>query len=217
MPNSENKGLCKSNDELDFIKNDSLSSNGIYSIEMLTSLTKEELKRLNGMTFKLKNEIIEKVHSLGFKFADEIETPVSIEQKPIIVLKLEKRVFYALIRNRIKIIADLTNLSTDELTTINRIADKTASEIIEKVHSLGLKFADERENIEVLENRQQNVVNKADSISEQKMKYEEVRARLVQTTEEIARLVAEQKRLIEWLENYEPSNERNDINARQIK
>ena len=168
------------------------------------------------MTYRLSNEIIELIHSCGLEFADEIENPISIEQKPIVILGLEKRAFNALIRNGINFVSELTNVSTNDLITMRGIAIKTSKEIIEKVHSLGLRFADEREEENsIIENDKVEPISDTPSVSEQmnQSKLDKL-ARIQELQEQITALQQEQSKLIQEL-NEELS--KGDNHARKNK
>lgn len=119
--------------------------NGISKIGELIRLTQEELKELPNMNEKLYKRIIEQVHKNGLKFADELEEPIGIKLKPLAILHLTTRSIHALKGRNLDTISKLITYTEKDLMNIHNIGKESVDEIKKKIHSLGLKFADEIE------------------------------------------------------------------------
>ena len=115
----------------------------------------KDLKRVKNMGRKSLDEIIDKVHSLGYKFKFEIEPDQKqekIEQKDISLLALDEiaisdlglsvRSYNCLNRAGINDLSELLENfeSLDDLKRVRNLGRKSLDEIIDKVHSLGYKF-----------------------------------------------------------------------------
>ena len=115
----------------------------------------EDLKRVRNLGRKSLDEIIDKVHSLGYKFKFEIEPDQKqeeIEQKDISLLALDEiaisdlglsvRSYNCLNRAGINDLSELLENfeSLDDLKRVRNLGRKSLDEIIDKVHSLGYKF-----------------------------------------------------------------------------
>lgn len=168
------------------------------------------------MNKELYKHIIDKVHESGLKFADEVEEPIEIGLKPLAILHLAHRPLFLLIRRGINTISKLIKYTTKDLMDIRQMGNKSFEEIIEKVHSLGLKFADEREEEKtIVQNDKVEPINDAPSISEQmnQSKLDKL-ARIQELQKQITALQQEQSILMQEL-NEELS--KGDIHARQNK
>ena len=118
----------------------------------------KDLLKISYMGKKSAEEVIEKVHQLGFKFKYE-EEKNDIEQKrkqvlpsaSIDVLRLSARLYNCLKKHYGKIetmtIADLLEEieEPEDLLKIRNMGKKSAEEVIEKVHKLGFRFKYEEE------------------------------------------------------------------------
>ena len=141
--------------------------NGIYRIGELIKLTKKELEGLPLVNKELYKHIIDKVHESGLKFADEVEEPIEIGLKPLAILHLTHRPLYLLIRRGINTISKLIKYTTKDLMNIRQMGNKSFEEIIDAVHSLGLRFADEREEENtIVQNDKVEPINDTPSVSE---------------------------------------------------
>lgn len=186
--------------------------NGIYRIGELIKLTKKELKSLPLMTEEKYKDVIDKVHESGLKFADEVEEPIEIGLKPLAILHLTLRPLSALIRSGINNISMLTAHTIKELMDIYNMEEKSLNEIIEKVHLLGLKFADEPKEEEII--TQNDIIEPINTpISEQmnQSKLDKI-ARIQELQKQIIALQQEQSQLMQELQE---EISKGDTNARQ--
>jgi len=195
---------------------------GIYTIGQLIKLTKNELNEIPKITDEVCMEIIDSAHLLGLEFADEREEKIEIESKPLAILHLTLASLKLLNpdrnpkKNQIQNISDLIKCTTEELMNICKNNEKRYNEIIEKVHSLGLKFADERkEENTIVQNDIVEPINDTPSVSEQmdQSKLDKL-ARIQELQKQIIALQQEQSILMQEL-NEELS--KGDIHARQNK
>lgn len=189
---------------------------GINNIELLTSLTKVELEKLLKLPKSEVKRIIETVHSYDLKFADEREETISIERKPFISLGFSKRAIHILMDGNIYSVSELIAKTKNELKKLEGMGAVSLNEIIQKVHSLGLKFADEREEENtIVQNDIVEPINDTPSISEQmnQSKLDKL-ARIQELQKQIIALQQEQSILMQEL-NEELS--KGDIHARQSK
>ena len=190
--------------------------NGIYKIGELIRLTQEELKELPNMNEKLYKRIIEQVHKNGLKFADELEEPIGIKLKPLAILHLTTRSIHALRGRDLDTISKLITYTEEDLMKIHNIGKESVDEIKKKTHSLGLKFADEREEENtIVQNDIVEPINDTPSVSEQmnQSKLDKL-ARIQELQKQITALQQEQSRLMQEL-NEELS--KGDNHARQSK
>ena len=121
-----------------------LRRHDIDTIDKLISKSKIDIMKMGDLGEKSWNEIIEKVHSLGYKFEHEIP----IEEKKAEDIRIEslgfsRRTYTVLCKYDISTIDKLISKSTIDIMKMRNLGKKTYDEIIEKVHSLGYKFADE--------------------------------------------------------------------------
>ena len=115
----------------------------------------KDLKRVRNMGRKSLDEIIDKVHSLGYKFKFEIEPEQKQEEtepKDISLLALDEiaisdlglsvRSYNCLNRAGINDLSELLEKyeSFEDLMKVRNLGRKSLDEIIDKVHSLGYKF-----------------------------------------------------------------------------
>lgn len=193
------------------------NKNGILWVNELISLTKTELHDLPEMTENLYNNIVHKVHENGLKFADELgEVTLGIEFKPIAILKLSQRPLGILVRRGYGTISKLINANIEDIKNLKGMGAVSLNEIIQKVHSLGLKFADEREEENtIVQNDIVEPINDTPSVSEQmnQSKLDKL-ARIQELQNQIIALQQEQSRLMQEL-NEELS--KGDKHARQNK
>lgn len=98
------------------------------------------------------SEIIERVHLKGYRFLDEEKENEQIpENIPIARLEFSPRTYNALYCSNIVFLKDLleytihTKKDKNSLYTIHNLGEKSAVEIIEKIHFLGYLFFDEKE------------------------------------------------------------------------
>ena len=117
---------------------------------------------MRNLGYKSRKEIIDKVHSLGYKFkfeeVEEIENKQKqaedlskeyeeiSEESKIEDLDLSVRAFNALKKAGNNTLEDVLNLSEDDLISIRSLGHKSRNEIIDKVHSLGFQFEYEKED-----------------------------------------------------------------------
>ena len=182
-----------------------LRDNVIYTIGQLIKLTKKELNKIPKISDVVCMEIIDNAHLLGLKFADECEEKIEIESKPLAILHLTLASLKLLNPNRnheknqIQSISDLIKCTTEELMKICKNNEKRYNEIIEKVHSLGLRFADERKEEKTSkQSDKKGPINDGISVSEpldkpneDKPQSQQFAADLEQAKKEIAKLTRE--------------------------
>lgn len=121
-----------------------LRRHDIDTIDKLISKSKIDIMKMGDLGEKSWNEIIEKVHSLGYKF--EYEIPIEekkAEDIRIASLGFSRRAYTVLCKYDIDTIDKLISKSTIDIMKMRNLGQKSYDEIIEKVHSLGYKFADE--------------------------------------------------------------------------
>ena len=124
-----------------------------------------EIKRVCEIENEKKNEGVKQ------QFRDEI-LDESIKN-----LNISPRAFKCLMRARISTIGDIIDLTQGDIRNIRNLGTKTYDEIVEKIHSLGLCFADEVEEqetstevVETVEQQEQNQSKNQDIIIEENRK-----------------------------------------------
>lgn len=133
---------------------------GIAKLGDFLSLSTEDITSIKSCGEKTCKEIIAIVHSYGIKFSDELEKDQALDilknvhdkvdyddnlKLPIELLGFSNRAFKCLKNAGIDTIEKLVNLSTFDLTNIKGLGPKVFEELMELMHSYGLKFVDERE------------------------------------------------------------------------
>jgi hypothetical protein len=175
-----------------------LTRGGINTMEDLTQRTHEELMKVRNMGNKSFAEVVDKIHSMGYKLADEVEEKEvpeeSIGQENqveetiyISELDLSRRASNCLIRGGINTMEDITQRTQDDLMRVRNMGKKSYEEIINKVHSLGYKLADEVEekDDDKLKDLLNQLKEKYQMREQEKQKNQLVQAQLEQEIERI--------------------------------
>lgn len=139
-----------------------LKGAGIETIADLIEKTESDLMTVRNMGKKSLDEIIKKLARLGLSLkeepsdddffvegdiacgglteiaSDEVKLQITIEE-----LDLSVRSFNCLERAGINTVADLINLTIEELMQTRNLGKKSVEEIIKKVHDMGLYFLEE--------------------------------------------------------------------------
>lgn len=119
------------------------------------------------------------------------KTISNTDNENIETLQLSVRVYYSLKRARINNISELTNLTLEQFIRIKHLGPQTRNEIIEKIHSLGLKMqweennedpkvaedsdSDKKANIDIeLENTIQSLKNAYSILNEREKTYKKL-------------------------------------------
>lgn len=140
---TENNGIEKLN--LDARSYNALGRAKINSISDLVALDEKQLKRIRNLGKKSIDEIVDKVHELGYEFKKSEEKTnqeesENQEKTSIKKLNLSGRPYKALLRNEVNYVEDLIELDEETLRNTRNIGKKSFDEIIENVHNLGYKF-----------------------------------------------------------------------------
>ncbi len=193
-----------------------LMRGNIYSVSELIAKTRNELRQLAGMGHKTYAEIIETIYSLGLKFAGDSKENIGIENDLITVLDLPAKARDILQHTNIHLVSELIAKTRNELRQLAGMDYLTYIQIIERIYSLGLKFADEcEEENTIVQNDIVEPINDTPSVSEQmnQSKLDKL-ARIQELQNQIIALQQEQSILMQEL-NEELS--KGDIHARQSK
>lgn len=138
-----------------------LKEKNILFLDDLLQYTKKELMDIFDVNFSYVPKIVAAVHKLGdeYRFADEkfglndvSDVPITTEHT-LNYLNFDKILFNILTsyefnvngcKKRLVTVGDLISLTTEDIREIHGIGDGYFRVILDKVHSLGFKFADER-------------------------------------------------------------------------
>lgn len=200
-------------EELDFSVRSfcSLKRAGINTINELRALSEEEVMKIRYLGRRGVEEVVAKLEMHGLKLGElteplEAETQAEeiIDKKTFKIeeLGLSARGFACLKRAGINTLADLENLSYEELLNIKKLGNKTALDIIAKVKKYGITFksAEMIEGTEVqTENPANEKVYSESEMEETKAKRTELEAKLKALDEQTIKareLLAEYNKLI---------------------
>lgn len=149
--------------EVDFpsITYHALKKHGIKTISDIVALKTEDFLRIPNIGQERCREIIDKIHKLGLYFTDENrkheksnleivleEEDLEVKSQKALSLTVDELNFstairYALKRKGINTVADLISFRTTYFSTLSNLGRQRCEEIVNKVHSFGLCFANE--------------------------------------------------------------------------
>lgn len=146
-------------------------------------------KEQKQITVKMDNGEIIKIENVGFQVDEgkKTEVPQTDEYlQGIQALNLDLKIVNALRRGGISTLSDLLKLTKEGLKRIRNLGQSRIDEVVDKVHSLGYKFADE---IEI------DVTEDSSNIHQIAIEYEMRKARMQELQQQIQLLQQEQQHL----------------------
>lgn len=122
---------------------------GINTINQLASLSEEEIMKIRNLGLRGAEEIISKLEAHGLKHGklskspeveNETEEIINKNTFEIVGIDLSVRSYNCLRRAGIETLADLENLTYEELMNIRNLKQESIEEIISKVKKYGITF-----------------------------------------------------------------------------
>lgn len=144
-----------------------LKRNGVLTVGELVKLSLVKMSKMKYLGIKSYEEIVEKVHGLGLRFACETDKVETVEYVfkcdidsalkeiletdkilvPIENLRLSNRSYNALKRAKIGSVQSLIDFPLETIKNIDNLGEKSVNEIVEKVRALGYEFKGQSEYI----------------------------------------------------------------------
>lgn len=174
----------------------------VENVGDIIDLEEEDFWKIRNLGQKSAQEIIAKIHSLGLKMKWEEDRQLPKVEENIIMsdeksktgisiieLNLSQRSFNCLSRAGIDNIDGVINLEEKRFRQIRNLGEKSAQEIIDEVHSLGLKMKwekDEEEKCDTdaeLESSIQQLKTAYSDLKDKEEEYEELKQQLKDSRE----------------------------------
>ena len=176
---------------------------GINTINQLASLSEEDIMKIRNLGRHGAAEVISKLEERGIKLGELGETTEEIIDKKavgIIDIDLSVRSFNCLRRAGIETLADLENLTYEELMKIRNVNQKCLEEIVSKAKRYGITFedADELDDPDSVGTTEGEPAEKVYSDSEM----EEIKAKRTELEAELKALDEQTRKARELLAEY---------------
>lgn len=176
---------------------------GINTINQLASLSEEDIMEIRNLGRHGAEEVISKLEERGIKLGELDETTEEIIDKKavgIIDIDLSVRSFNCLRRAGIETLADLENLTYEELMKIRNVNQKSLEEIVSKAKRYGITFedADELDDPDSVGTTEGEPAEKVYSDSEM----EEIKAKRTELEAELKALDEQTRKARELLAEY---------------